>query len=518
YTYVGGALVAYANVAGNAGLGLGDRVVFTLTLDKSTGEFVYRQYDQLDHVAGGGENTALKVPGGSIAGIDFGAVIEATDRDGDTVGLDGKIIVTVVDDMPETSIWTDSTVRVDETGGNNDDNLTDPVSRYFASQLFTAVGSKGNDPDMSVRYAKDDVVDFSIDGGADDTGFFTGSVNGSLTLKINDTDSGLFTTDGQPITLSKEGELVVGRIANGTAAFAIHMDSSGQVTVAQYLSLKHSATGNNFDDSVNLGDKISAVLSVTDYDQDTVEKTIAIGTKIAFDDDGPWVGSNSTVYVEDDDLSNGIEGGTNDDFAPQNVTGVLSHDFGADGGSIAWVATSTATAGGATGFAYERSEDGTLLIKQNGTTVITVSLDAATGEYKVTQVAPLMHANGDTENNQTFTLTYKVTDGDNDSINGTLTINVDDDMPKVANAAVMVTADEDDIASALSSGNHPYDGLGDLSGTEWPLGAVITQGTAADAVSFGADGAKAGGGFSFASDALSTMTTVGLSSKGVGLS
>ncbi len=431
YTYVGGALVAYANtpVVGGAGFDVGDRVVFTLTLDKSTGEFVYRQYDQLDHVDGGKENTALKVPGGSIAGIDIGAIIDATDRDGDTVPLDGKIIVKVVDDMPEVSIWTDQTTRVDETAGNND-NLTDPMSVFLASQLFSSVGSRGSDLDMPVRYARDNVVDFSINGGADDTGL-PGTVNASLTLQIDNANSGLFTTDGKAITLSKEGELVVGRIPDGTAAFAIHIDSTGHVTVAQYLSLQHSLSGTDPDDDLNLSGKISAVLTVTDYDKDTVIETVKIGSKIFFDDDGPSVGTNPNVALDDENLANGISGGTNDDGAPKNVHGFLSHDFGADGGSIAWVVGSTTSTGGAANLTYEPGENGALLIKQNGTTIITVALNASTGEYTVTQVAPLMHADGNNENNQKFTLTYKVTDGDNDSVNGKLVINVDDDMPKV---------------------------------------------------------------------------------------
>ncbi|MEN3150764.1 DUF5801 repeats-in-toxin domain-containing protein, partial [Neorhizobium sp. IRAMC:178] len=123
YAMIGDALVAYVNVAGGAGIDWGDRPVFSLTLDHATGAFTYQQFDQLDHVTGNGENTALKSGSGSIAAIDFGAVIQATDGDGDHVGLGGKFSITITDDVPEIAIFTDETVTIDETSGfQNDDS------------------------------------------------------------------------------------------------------------------------------------------------------------------------------------------------------------------------------------------------------------------------------------------------------------------------------------------------------------------------------------------------------------
>ena len=51
---------------------------------------------------------------------------------------------------------------------------------------------------------------------------------------------------------------------------------------------------------------------------------------------------------------------------------------------------------------------------------MTVTLDTATGAYTVTQNAPIVHAAGLDENNQDFTLNYRVTDGDGDTADGTL--------------------------------------------------------------------------------------------------
>ncbi|MGL6452248.1 type I secretion C-terminal target domain-containing protein, partial [Aeromonas veronii] len=111
------------------------------------------------------------------------------------------------------------------------------------------------------------------------------------------------------------------------------------------------------------------------------------------------------------------------------VSGILGHSFGADGaGSIQWL-----TSGAPGGYTYEAGSGGSLLVKQAGVTVLTVTLNSATGAYSVTQNAPIKHADGNDENNATFTLNYRVTDADKDSVDGSLTINVDDDIP-TANA------------------------------------------------------------------------------------
>ncbi|GMB79899.1 hypothetical protein NN6n1_06810 [Shinella zoogloeoides] len=82
----------------------GDRTVFTLKLS-GNGNFEFRLFDQLDHVAGdghNGHNTELAVKGGgSISSIDFGSVIQATDGDNDSITLDGQVKITITDDIPQ---------------------------------------------------------------------------------------------------------------------------------------------------------------------------------------------------------------------------------------------------------------------------------------------------------------------------------------------------------------------------------------------------------------------------------
>ena len=70
---------------------------------------------------------------------------------------------------------------------------------------------------------------------------------------------------------------------------------------------------------------------MTDLDGDQSANSVNIGNLINFLDDGPSVSSNDRVVLEDDDLANGIDGGPNDDSAPQNASGTLEHAYGADG-------------------------------------------------------------------------------------------------------------------------------------------------------------------------------------------
>ncbi|WP_346061145.1 DUF5801 repeats-in-toxin domain-containing protein, partial [Halomonas salifodinae] len=193
---------------------------------------------------------------------------------------------------------------------------------------------------------------------------------------------------------------------------------------------------------------------------------------LEFDDDAPAVAANPTVKLDDDALAGGNPGGVGDDTDAENVSGTLGHDFGADGpGGFAWL-----TSGAPAGFSY--ALNGTdLEISQDGVgVVLTLTVDAD-GNYTVTQDAAIKHAAGGDENNQQFTVGYRVSDGDNDSADGSIAIDVDDDTPEVdaGDALPDLEVDESDFAT---------DDTQDFSGVFAP--------------SFGADGPAAGGGLSYA--------------------
>ncbi len=196
--------------------------------------------------------------------------------------------------------------------------------------------------------------------------------------------------------------------------------ATGAVTVTATLVNSYDAHPLSGDDNFALG---SVKVVATDSDGTAAEQTVSLGVS----DDVPTVSSNAAVQLDDDALTGGNPGGAGDDANAVNTTGTLGHSFGADGGSIAYL-----TSGAPAGFTYEASGT-SLLIKQGATTVVTLTLDTATGAYTVTQNSPILHESGQAENNASFTVSYQVTDGDGDSVTGTLSVNVDDDTP-TANA------------------------------------------------------------------------------------
>ena len=511
YTMVGDTLVAYVNTALGGYQPVLDRLVFTMTLDPTSGEFVFSLNDQLDHVkpapGTADTNTDLQGAHGSVSGLDFGSLIVATDGDGDSVTLDGKLTIEITDDIPKIISFeaTGNTVTIDETAGKQSNDTTSGT----VVSLFQHVSHVGHDPDMAAQYATNSkaIVSGLYVSGADDTAHATIS----LIIDHNGVDSGLKTTDGHHIYLFNEDGIIVGRIdgdghgvaAGGSdadvAAFAISIDQSGHISVAQYLSIQNSDTGDN-NDAMTLGSStISAQLSVTDHDGDTVISSVVIGNDIHFNDDGPKVVDPThgvTYHADEGDIVTTRSHGTSPDdgnadgsttgpfdiAGPAVVSGSISGavNFGADGEggfSFASSAASTLHDLGLT------SNGGTLSYVQDGNTLIayvnvsgpfgignsgyqplldrtvfTMTLDPTSGEFVFTLNDQIDHMPGDGHNTALqgasgpvggldFGSLIVATDGDGDhvTLDGKLTIEITDDVPQVslsANPLALVGIDE----------------------------------------------------------------------------
>jgi large repetitive protein len=224
--------------------------------------------------------------------------------------------------------------------------------------------------------------------------------------------------------------------------------------------------------------------TVTDGDGDTATATLTITIEDAL----PLTAANATVLLDDDTLAGGNPGGTGDDADAANLTGTLAASGG--DGPLTWA---LATTGAPSGFSYVANGTG-IDVMQGTTLVMQVTLNAATGAYTVTQVAPIAHAAGLDENNTQFTFGYTVTDQDGDVASGTLGVDVDDDTPVLAN-------DTDSIAS----------------GTYGPAtGNVLTDASAGDSgdSDSGADSLGADGGTLTAITGFGGAGTVGGSTTG----
>ena len=329
-----------------------DRTVLSFTLGNTTGDFVFRLFDQLDHVDDGNndENTQLQTNGGTLDTIDFGIALEATDNGGNTVGLDDRVVVTVTDDIPAPEIVFNArpaadpgNVRVDETYGRHSDNVFrfNPNTGLFEFNpnvvaQFNGVVNPGSDPDLpGPIYARDDILSGPAFFGADEPVNRVGSR--TFELVIENTASGLSTTEGEPIVLSLENGLVIGRVdADGDgsvttadpAAFAVRIGVLGNISIAQYISLFHDDPDSS-DEHIGFDPgTLSVRLTVTDADGDTASTERDISRRITFDDDGP------TITVDDNaltDLVLAVDETLLGPDASANFADAFITAFGADG-------------------------------------------------------------------------------------------------------------------------------------------------------------------------------------------
>jgi T1SS-143 domain-containing protein len=473
YQIQGNTLVAYDNNGGSSGYGQGDRLVFKLTLNQN-GDYTFELADQLDHdrpTSGADENFDLQdgLWFADITAINFGALIKATDNDGDSISLSGAFEIKIRDDIPEASIVTDQTVTIDETAGIENSETIAPV----VVALFANVANAGSG---SPTFAKADVIDTSFKTGADENATTT------LTLRIDNAVSGLQTTAGQDITLYLENGLVVGRVGGpqGPAAFAIAIDSDGNVSVAQYTSLKHPDE-NATDEGIDLTGKISAVFSVKDFDGDVVTKSVSIGNKIVFEDDAPSVSSGSiSVAVDEDGLPTGAtdSGKSGEVAGPGSATvsgaaGALTalFNFGVDGAHATQAISLKPTASPVdSGF---NSQGGDVLIKVDGNTLtgyvagtpdrVVFELKVnANGSYSFDLKDQIDHptldglAGDDTENlvlsNIDLSGYIVGKDGDGDTVtlaSGKFVVGVQDDIPSVNDGKVAIEVQPPQISEPV---------------------------------------------------------------------
>ncbi|WP_271411619.1 retention module-containing protein [Pseudomonas sp. Q1-7] len=381
-------------------VGSGGNGPYSFSLDAGAGN---GQYGQLVVNSSGAYTYTLvsapKVnPGNNGNNLQFTETFtfRVTDANGNT-GI-GVLTIGIVDDVPSVSVkgLGGLELQVDET------TLGETASTHFAGAFTTVFGADGAAASNAIEY--------------------------SLNVKAQGVDSGLRdTATGNSILLSKVGSDIVGLVSGGgQLAFRLSVASDGSVTLEQMRAIFHTPnTGPDQAAGLAAADLITLTARVTDADGDKDSATLNLGDAISFKDDAPRIDPYVKVYLDDDALPHGNPGGVGDRSPDtHNTSGVIAHDFGADGpGEI-----ELQDSGAPYGFTYVETKDG-LLIKQGDVTVITITLDKFTGAYTVTQNAPILHPEGHDENDLTFEVEYKITDRDGDRADGSLYIKVNDDTP-----------------------------------------------------------------------------------------
>ncbi len=410
----------------------------------------------------------------------------------DILNLAGKIGATVTitdgdDDEASESV---------EIGSNLtflDDGPSVELASGFADELSVSDTDLGSD--------SEDFSDaFEFDAGND------GEASTSYALLVTDgAASGLYdnATDEQ-VFLFLEGGEVVGRHGtdavdaqnNGAEVFSVSVDANGEVTLDLSRAIDHTLSGGDgTTTTLASADLIKLEGTVTDKDGDTASEELGIGQSLNFADDTPTAEITATAFL-DDDTQGGNPGGP-DDQNPDtaNTTGSLVDDvegFGNDGGTVAF-----SLAGEPAGFQYITNGNGGVFIQQfqdgNFVTVVEVTLNTSTGDYTVTQVANILHAddNNNDENEQNFTLNATLTDGDGDTAPAVLNITVDDDTPIANNgAAITGLVDEDGLPDGIDNDAD----LNDVPGADLTdggsVGSLFTAGADAP-LTYGLDDSSA---------------------------
>ncbi len=411
-------------VTGTITVGETTVTVFTLTVtNPTTGAFTYTQSQPLDHPDLGqiGADDALR--------LNF--TFTVTDKDGDSDT--GSFSIEIGDDGPSIngSVTLVSVNEDDLSNGNDDGEARE--SLVSSADLGISWGADANVKGESEGDSFGRSIAFNSDG-----------------LPQNLTSGGVGIVYGTP-TVSADGTVTItaykGNV-EGPAVFTVTLDPTSEHGTATF-ELKGPL------DHASGSDALPLTFNYTATDADGDSQTGSFFVTV--DDDIPVVGENALVRLDDDALTGGIAGGNGDDADSVNATGVLAHAYGADGaGSVLWLSNGLTLPAG---FSAAPSEGGTVMtIFQGDRAVVSITItDTATGAYKVTQLAPINHPQGTipgTEDNVQFTVSYQATDKDGDAAAtpGTLTINVDDDIPTIGENS-LVQLDDDALEGGNPEGN-----------------------------------------------------------------
>ncbi|WP_237509730.1 DUF5801 repeats-in-toxin domain-containing protein [Pseudomonas chlororaphis] len=440
----GGVALVYSVAGDTLTAKAGATDVFTFSLN-AAGDYSFTLLQPLDHPAGNDENDIT---------LNLGAMLQATDKDGDTVtAAADKLVITVDDDTP-TANGTAGAGTVDEDG--------------LANGIAGGVG---------------DVPGEATTASGSVTAIFQSGADVPLTYSLSSDTSGLpaLSSGGVALVYSVAGDTLTAK-AGATDVFTFSLNAAGDYSFTLLQPLDHPAGNDENDITLNLG----AMLQATDKDGDTV-KAAAEKLVITVDDDTPTAnGTAGAGTVDEDGLANGIAGGVGDvpgeaTTASGSVTGIfqsgadvpLSYALSSDTSGL------PALASGGVALVYSVAGD-TLTAKAGAVDVFTFSLSAA-GDYNFTLLQPLDHPAGNDENDITINLgaMLQATDKDGDTVTATaekLVITVDDDTPTATGTAAAGTVDEDGLANGIAGG------IGDVAGE-----ATVANGSVSGIFQSGAD-------------------------------
>ena len=512
YDFQGNTLFGFVDDGSNSGYQEGeDRLVFAFQL-QSNGNFKFELFDQVDHdppnddanplldgfsfVSGSDENTDLQdnVPFVDITSLNFGALINATDFDGDSVNLHDQLIIKIRDDVPERA---ESPTPV--TAIVQEDGLSSAVNE---PPLVPAI--LGNDQSDGNRSGGETTSSDEASGAAGSlASLFISGADEPLTFGLSSDTSGLPTlfSKGDQVDYLVLGNTLTGHVGLRTV-FTLKVNSDGSWSFDLDDQLDHvpgngdagfdlrtTAYGTTSVSSIDF----SSVITATDFDGDQVVGAASGSFTIAIENDVPDQNSATINKNVDEDeltgLSTGIPDGdgtsTIASFTGAQIKGLVN--AGADeavkvtlNSAINNVDTGLDSKGFDILFQYvdathingvtsDARTVFTLVQTAGGDGILGTSDDSFTFTL-LDQIdhTPLASGTGD---NETIVLSltnvFKATDFDGDSIviDAGATVTIENDIPKAKIDVAAVTAQVKE--DALSTAIEPTDSSeGNRSGSE----------------------------------------------------
>ncbi|UZJ38404.1 retention module-containing protein [Prosthecochloris sp. SCSIO W1103] len=449
----------------------GGETVFEVVLDGTTGDYTFTLLGQLDHHA---VPDADDVEG--LLSLDLSGTIEASDEDGDTVGLgDGSLVITVQDDIPVAEDAVEQGYVEEESLPDGNDDSDD------------VAGIDGDGDGNNGVWSSSVSGLFSI--GADQSGSYSivSGIDGGAVLT---TGGAAVSSDGVAVTYEVVDATTVRGVAGGETVFEVVLDgTTGDYTFTLLGQLDHHAVPDADDVEGLLSLDLSGTIEASDEDGDTVglgdgSLVITVQDDIPVAEDAVEQG-----YVEEESLPDGNDdsddvagidgdGDGNNGVWSSSVSGLFSIGAdqsgsysivsGIDGGAVLTTGGAAVSSDGVA-VTYEVVDATTVRGVAGGETVFEVVLDGTTGDYTFTLLGQLDHHAvpdaDDVEGLLSLDLsgTIEASDEDGDTVglgDGSLVITVQDDIPVAEDAVEQGYVEEE----SLPDGNDDSDDVAGIDG------------------------------------------------------
>ncbi|WP_417662524.1 retention module-containing protein [Pseudomonas sp.] len=403
----------------------------------------------------------------------------------------------------------------------NDDGPVAAVGEAAQIHLFvdedeTLEGNTDGDSTTNITSGAPGTLNTLVNFGADGVGAFGLSNSGAA---INSLTAQGLTSGGAALSYSVTGNTLTA-VANGETIFTFVVGADGSYSFTLSGPVDHPDKDGNDDELLSFPLDLSALITATDGDGDSLATTFPAGSfTVNIEDDVPvFAGPPSIQTASSTSLAAaqpfGVHGNVQEDAlttsagAPyqgnpeggqtvtaQGADGALNAlvSFGADGPgefslngkAASLLAQNLTSEGNALSYSFSGN---TLTASANGQPVFTLSVTAG-GGYEFVLKGPIDHPQADGNDAEIlpglgidFSGILSATDGDGDPLTGgfpanTFTINIEDDVPVAQNATAPLILDDEGLLGGINGG------VGDT-----PNAATSVSGTLSYAA--GADGLK----------------------------